>query len=61
MARLVRQAKVEHDQIRWIILRCLQRRHAVWRFVHLVALRGEANAKQLADRGLVVNDEDFYG
>src|SRR5262249_9118518 len=54
----VGQPEIENDQIR-LLLQELQRGLAVRRFQHLIALRGEAHAQQLANRGLVVDHQDL--
>ncbi len=53
----VRQAEIEDDQVR-LARRELERRLAVRRLEDLVALRAQPHPQQLADRRLVIDDQD---
>ena len=53
----VGQAEIENDQI-GLLLEQLERGLAVGRFEDFIALRAQAHAQQLADRRLVVDDQD---
>ena len=50
------QAEIEDDQIRSLAEQ-FERRLAVGRFQHLIALGGQAHAQQLADRRLVIDHQ----
>ena len=54
----VGQAEIEDDEI-GLVLEQLQRGLAVGRVENVVALGGEPHAQQLADRRLVVDDQDL--
>src|SRR5262249_2863266 len=51
---------IENDEC-WFAVKQLESELAIWRFQHLIALRGKAHTEQLADWWLVVHHQDLCG